>query len=42
MTGQHTDTKRDGGSRSIFYTEGGERGLSWDTWAQVEMLLLPN
>jgi len=52
LTGQHTDRRKfvnshkhiyylDGGERET-YNHGGKRGISGDSWSEVEMLLLPN
>ena len=43
LTGQLTDTRsRLDFARHITYQSGGERGSSWDSWSEAEMLLLPN
>ena len=43
LTGLHTETRsRIGGAKQIYYYYGGERGRSWDSWSEAEMLLLPN
>ena len=44
LTGQHksNSSKDTHNHKEIFYKYGGEREDSHDSWAQVEMLLLPN
>lgn len=42
LTGQHTATRENIGGKSIRYYHGGERGTSGDSWAEAEMLLVPN
>ena len=41
LTGQHADIAWFD-NRKIFYAYGGERGISWQSWSEAEMLLLPN
>ena len=43
LTGLHTERRKDiSGYKQIYYYYGGERGDSWDSWSEAEMLLLPN
>jgi len=42
LTGMHTETRSQIGSKQIFYYYGGERGTGYDSWAEAEMLLLAN
>jgi|ERR1712192_35218 len=43
LTGMHTETKSTiGGNKQIYYVYGGERGITRDSWAEAEMVLLPN
>jgi len=43
LTGMHTPTRSQiGGDKQIFYYYGGERGYTYDSWSEAEMLLLPN
>jgi len=42
LTGMHTETKSQIGLKQICYYYGGERGNTDDSWAEAEMLLLPN
>ena len=41
LTGQNTKTKTNYNIKSIFYGEGREGGISYESWAEAEMLLLP-
>ena len=42
-TGQHTKTRTTlSGGEQIYYVYGGERGNTWDSWAEAEMVLVPN
>ena len=41
LTGQHADIAWFD-KRKIFYAYGGERGITWQSWSEAEMLLLPN
>jgi len=46
LTGQHTKTRATIGgglqNKQIFYYHGGERGNTYDSWAEAEMVLVPN
>ena len=44
LTGQHNikPSKIKYNHKKIFYKYGGERGTTYNSWAEVEMLLLPN
>jgi len=42
LTGQHTGRRSLDGLKYISYFFGGERGISWGSWSEAEMLLLPN
>jgi len=43
LTGMHTDERKHmSGYKQISYYYGGERGNSYDSWSEAEMLLLPN
>ena len=42
LTGQHTETKTHIDYKQIFYYHGGERGSTSDSWAEAEMVLVPN
>jgi len=43
LTGQHTDRRtKISGSKQIIYYQGGERGNTFDSWAEAEMVLVPN
>jgi len=43
LTGMHTKTRSQiGGNKQLYYYYGGERGRTADSWAEAEMLLLPN
>ena len=43
LTGQHTDRRTTiSGDKQIYYYHGGERGDTKDSWAEAEMMLVPN
>jgi len=43
ITGQHTDRRTTiSGDKQIYYYHGGERGDTKDSWAEAEMVLVPN
>ena len=43
ITGQHTDRRTTiSGDKQIYYYYGGERGNTRDSWAEAEMVLVPN
>jgi len=42
LTGMHTETRSTIGYKQIYYNHGGGRGTTVDSWAEAEMLLLPN
>jgi len=43
LTGQNTDKRtKIRGYKHIFYYYGGERGNTYDSWAEAEMVLVPN
>ena len=43
ITGQHTDRRTTiSGGKQIYYYHGGERGDTKDSWAEAEMVLVPN
>ena len=43
LTGQLTDIRtRVSGVKQIFYYEGGDRGQSYDSWLEAEIVLVPN
>jgi len=42
LTGMHTPARSQISGKNIYYHLGGKRGNSYDSWAEAEMLLLPN
>jgi len=42
LTGLQTNARSIMDEKQISYYSGGERGDSWDSWSEAEMLLLPN